>query len=645
MGDPSKQMYKECIFTGKRWTNYQDASLDALDSLDDADDTYDSKIQSTLYSLDSNNRVVLSIIPGVLKLSSKNVKTTDTRGYIMKEFEPAFGYLPRFMVKTDKIRDYVDKYVIVKIIHTPPSVDKVSGVKIAPSITGTIERYLGDVGDVAVENTLCRIFATSSWSRKFDRIKAETEYEKQGITQIDLTPNRGLHGGLYIVSVDPEGSKDIDDAISIEQLSDSSYRIGVHIADPSSYLVENSPFDCEMLKRAESVYLNDETIHMFPHELSTSVFFLDSSKPFARAFSVFINLFFENGNYSIISVDASKTLIKISENTTYEKFQKEIETDSRKKLMYDVGEIIRAKLFSHTNGRDSYDSKKMIETFMVLANMSVAEKMVELVNGDKRYPILIRSQIKPNDSSVDSIHTDTLVDDGLSFKILIEQHNQLKMNRAELRYYTAPDSSRCNDSNDKYDLCTDNPNRHHALGVDLYTHFTSPIRRYSDILVHRLLYNLITGSEVFNLQNLRRTEGFRVDTMFILNHQKGFYRKIYQLEKEISITHTVIETIGRVPTERTFKLKGVVVDVNNDQTRYTVRCTDIVFDADMNSVYGQTLLNKIADKFKGSLHNLVLKDYRPDSNDQHSIRYKLFQRINYRACFLALNVRKIRTFC
>src|SRR5271169_703148 len=97
------------ICTKCKRTNYNINDTDTDNANDNVNDNANDKNTSgsPLYSLDSTGTLHLDIIPGVLKLSSKRVNTTSTKGYIMKEFEPAFGYLPTFMVKTNKIRDFI----------------------------------------------------------------------------------------------------------------------------------------------------------------------------------------------------------------------------------------------------------------------------------------------------------------------------------------------------------------------------------------------------------------------------------------------------------------------------------------------------------------------------------------------------------
>lgn len=622
--------------------------------------------QTSLYSLDTENRMHLDLIPGVLKLSSKRFKTTKASGYIMKEFEPAFGYLPTFMVKTDKLKDYIDKYAIVRVSH---NLDKLTGQK---SITGVIDRYIGNVGDTDAEKELCKIISTAHWSRKIDRSRCfdtsgkydETiesvkiqELLKLGITFEDQTPDRediskpSETTNRVTVSVDPEGSKDIDDAISIELIDDTKVLIGIHIADPSSYLIEGSTLDQEVAKRAESVYLKDQTFHMFPEYLSTTVFSLVGDRD-NRAFSVLLELTknTESNEWDITKKTVKKTKIRMDRNMTYEQFQTEHKSDHKMSMLYSIGESLHTKLLN-SQKLVTYDSKKMIEIFMVLANCTVAEQMVKIctsVTGLNSHPILIRSQ-KPSGYEID---IGTLESDGVdksdtsSLGRLIDEHVKLHMKSAEIRFYS---NRHLSSEDDKL-----NDNAHHSLGLDLYTHFTSPIRRYSDILVHRIMWNLMSyhvkddrrndhrndhQGVRFKLANLNRTD---LHQMFVMNHYKQFYKRVYGLENEIKITHHYIDSVGKDPVNRVHTLQGIVLDIIKDQSsgridKIKIKCTGLGISD--GSELSPKIAKSLSQLFKNTIHTV-----RIGTDQQIPDNLKMFQPIQYKVCYLARDVRKIRPF-
>ena len=551
------------------------------------------------------------IIPGVLKLSSKHAGTSKTRGYLMKEFEPAFGIGNAFMVKTDK-KDYTDKYVIVRIIF---NIDKISEKKY---ITGVIERYLGDVGDIETEKEMCKIMSTSHWSRKYDRID-----NSLSLSIDDLTPERiNLFDDkdTMTLSVDPLGSMDIDDAISIKIIDNDNIIIGIHIADPSSYLIEGSDLDLEVMKRSESIYLMDKTFHMFPDHLSTDIFSLKADR-INRAFSVIINVMKNKHNeWQIIKKTVTKSLININRNMTYEQFQS-IHTDDVKMLsMYQIGKSLYNQYLDKENIIE-YDSKKMIEIFMVLANCTVAEEMVSIsLSNAISYPIILRSQ-KASGYQIDTDMVD---------KDMIEQHIKLHMNQAQIILY-----------NPMKDLSKDMA--HAALGLNLYTHFTSPIRRYSDIMVHRIMWNLLTyGKEEYSKSKKFLLPNLSVVQIQHMNYYKQFYKRVYNLQSELEIVHYYIKSIGHDPMNRVHEMQGIVMDIIYDGIRIDkikVKCTNINdYESSERDTEDMTpdILGKLNDMYKNMIHMITITDSEYD--------IKLFQPIKYKVCYLARDCRKLRFF-
>lgn len=591
-------MENNLIHYKKYITNFHDQEIKYSD---------DNPCDDKLYSMDSMGHMHLNLIPGILRLSSKKFKTTSTNGYIMKEFDPIFGLLPTFMVKTNKIKDNIDKYVIVRLMVNNEQ----------KSIIGTIEKYIGDVGDIEIEKDLCKIISTCHWSRKIDKMDSGSGNQREilGLSDYDLTPDRldmtsKVHmspfNQMITVSVDPLGSKDIDDAISIEIKSDLDVVIGIHIADPTSYIIEDSILDKEVAKRCESIYLNNEHIHMFPHKLSTSIFSLNENKQ-NRAFSVIIELKYQNMKWEIMTKKINKTIIRIDKNMTYEQFDLEHKNDIRLKIMYEIGKTLYktilkpSVLTDNINKDDIYDfeSKKMIEIFMVIANNFVAEKMIEMSDPIHLSNIIIRAQ-KPTNQKNINIYTHN-VDPKL-----VEMHDQLRRNGGELRIYNALNQE---------------SNNHSSLNLNIYTHFTSPIRRYSDILVHRLLYNLITRNQVFKL-----TIDY-LHQLFLMNHNKKFYKMIYQLERDIMITHHVLNILPD-PWDRIWHANGIIIDICNN--KIIVKCRGINDTQNDNSV-SQYLIN--------TLHTLLIKD-----QDLDGMKLELFQTIDFKVCFLSKDIRKIRSY-
>lgn len=706
-----------------------------------------------LHSLDTKGNIHLSLVPGVLKLSSKNFKTISSfstststlisnknknknksngygSNYIMKEFEPIFNILPSFMVKTDKIKDYTDKYVIVKVTQV---VDSITSKR---SLIGTIDRYIGDVGDMNVEKNLCQIMSTCHWNRKIDRLMKRTTVTTSttsitpitsttstisnqsfisntstkcidplwiefGISDHDITPNRidllsTARNNIYTISIDPEGSKDIDDAISIEippQWNSSNNEcivIGIHIADPSSYLIEGSDLDKEVANRVESVYLKDSTYHMFPEELSTNLFSLKQNT-LNRAFSVIFNVKMIDGVWIDVSYQITKTLINIDNNMTYDDFQSIINGNSKSdnveymKILYWIGRDMYMH-YLDSNMTTIYSAKKMIEVFMVLANCRVAENMVKLGLTSKIFtPVIIRSQQTSTYNNLLNINNNLSTTNSIHNESLLTEHIKLHTSSAELRYY--------NSMSPQF-------NKHSSLNLDLYTHFTSPIRRYSDILVHRIIYNLLTDSRVFTLtcmydglskglsddNILESFEKIGIHEMFQMNHYKKFYKSISRYEKDLYIANYVTDILKYCPEDRIIQLHGVILDIIIESIPNTTSITSIeqtspqtITQSTQLTQPTQSTQSHIQTKFKSKIalsdkiitlrikclfvgdnidnginSNCMLAEYligcihtikiTHDMSYVNSDKIKLFEEIDYKMCILTRDARKIRTY-
>lgn len=638
----------------------------------------ESKESNTLYSVDTDDNMHLQVVPGVLKLSSHSFKTTTKKGFIMKEFEPLFNIFPSFMVKTNKIKITHDMYAIVRITRVTKA-RYISCInrqdKDHKEIEGTIEKYIGFVGDLTTEKQLCECFGTYYWKKiildqsfydqytnnytntNFDDVsdninndieKKYMKLQKGGkLSHIDLTDMRvdmTKEQNMLTVSVDPQGSLDIDDAISICLKGDGNKGIlGIHIADPTSYVIENLDIDSEISRRAESLYLNDKTYHMFPEELSTKLFSLKEHEN-KRAFSVMCHLEKDiNGTWVIKKHEIMKTLIHINLNLTYDKFQHIVAHNSKsaQNILYEMGNHLYTKLLDPNNTTE-YSSKKMIEVFMVLANNIVAEEMVKLSHElrDKIIlPVILRTQ-PIQTYNIDNSNVDNR--DIRDIDILIDEHVMFKRLSAELSFY-----------NDKYTESNGNPNYHAGLDCNLYTHFTSPIRRYSDMLVHRILYNLIAVKNnkppPFTLDCIinNQTKNIEIRQMFLMNHFKRYYKNIARFEKDIILSHkiqTYTPNDDFMDSDGIISLHGIIIDseirksksrktLNENYIRLRVRCIRINTSTP-SRYYDLDIL------LKDGYHTIKITQ----NVDMNNNPYKLFQLIDYKLCVLKHSYKKIRAF-
>lgn len=393
------------------------------------------------------------LICGILHISSKISYGSDKK-YIIKKFTSHYKYKDKyrkFYVKTKKKYQSNDIYCVIKCT----GFNKIKDIPL-----GTVERYIGDVGNKQVEMNYIKILCTLNWknNRKVNVNKYLTDYNKD--KRIKITDRN-------IYSIDPPGCIDIDDALHIKEIKNNLYEIGIHIADPSSYILPNTDLDIELQKRCESVYLKEEKVNMLPTELvrlcSLSE---DTEKP---AYSIIMRI---DNKLDILDVKFIHTNIKINKNFTYRNAYKKIKVNKDLLLLWKIGERFHSKLFKHQIEKE-YNIHSMIEAYMILANTTVANYIASKVP-DK---ILLRC----HEGHRKELYNLNQFNDDIS--TIVEQSNKLLMKRA------------------MYCIGVSDKSQHVGLNQNLYTHFTSPIRRYGDIIIHRMLDNINNNKKVNDISN------------------------------------------------------------------------------------------------------------------------------------------------
>ncbi len=320
-------------------------------------------------------------------------------------------------------------------------------------------------------------------------------------------------------TIDPVDAKDFDDALSYKKLDNGNVEIGVHIADVSHYVTPHSPIDKEAFDRATSVYLVDRTIPMLPEKLCNMVCSLRPNED-KLTYSV---LFEMNEKAEVVNYRITKAIICSNRRFTYEEAQQVIETgqgDFCEELlaMNALAVQLRANRFKagaisfersevrfqideqgkplSVYFKEAKEANKLVEEFMLLANRTVAEHIGKVKKGDKAKTFVYRIHDEPNPDKLSNF-SQFISRFGYKLKTSGKKNeissaiNRLLDNVAGKREQNLVETLAVR-SMAKAIYTTDNIG-HYGLAFDYYTHFTSPIRRYPDVLVHRLLFSYLQG--------------------------------------------------------------------------------------------------------------------------------------------------------
>lgn len=422
---------------------------------------------------------------------------------------------------------------------------------------GEVIKVLGMPGDNNVE--MQAILAEYNFPLQFPQeVEDEVNKIKPEISADEIAQRRDYRN-ILTITVDPADAKDFDDALSLRKLDNGHWEVGVHIADVAHYVREGSPTDVEAQDRGTSIYLVDRTIPMLPERLSND---LCSLRPDEEKLC-FAAVFEMNEKAEIFNEWIGKTVIKSARRYAYEEVQALIEGGEGQYkeevlVLHELATRLReqrmkagsinfhseeVKFILDENGKpiDTYvkvqqESHMLIEDFMLLANRTVAEKIGKPQGRKKVKTFVYRIHDEPNPEKLNTF-LQFIGKLGYSMNIssrqrLVKSYNDL-FKAVEGKGEKNLVETIAIRTMAKAEYSTQNIG-HYGLAFPYYTHFTSPIRRYPDLIAHRLL-------ERYLIDNKDSVSADALEP--VCKHASEMERRAAEMERE-SIKHKQAEYLS-----------------------------------------------------------------------------------------------------
>ena len=446
-------------------------------------------------------------------------------------------------IPKDKSLNAVDGHKVVVTLDKKIKDDK---------YTGEVVEIIGHVNDPGVD--ILSIIYKYNINIDFpDDVKEEVKKIPMKVEESDLKGRKDLRDQV-IFTIDGDDTKDIDDAISIEKLSNGNYKLGVHIADVSYYVKEGSPLDNEAMDRGTSVYLVDRVIPMLPHELSNGICSLNPNED-RLAISCVMEF---NNKGKQLSYEIFPSVIRSRIQMTYKKVNQILEKNEvvegyeeyadTLRTMEELAVILRkakvnrgyidfnvdeAKILVDENCvpyeiklRDRGKGENLIEDFMIAANECVASHIYFM-----NLPFIYRIHEYPKEEKIRSF---------LGF--ISNLGYKITGNINDVKPTTIQNILKQLEDKEEYKILSNlllrsmqkavyRPENlgHYGLASSCYTHFTSPIRRYPDTTVHRLLHTYLFDNKI----DMNTIHKWEEKLVYISEHSSEKERSSVDCEREV----------------------------------------------------------------------------------------------------------------
>lgn len=498
----------------------------------------------------------------VVEITSK--KGLDLEGRILKIIKRELKTVVGTIIKVNnklKLKIDDDKININIVLQEDSLKNVVEGHKVVVSVLSRIDNHnfkgevikiIGHINDPGVD--ILSIAAKHDINDEFsDEVIKEVEQLPNEVLDSEYIGRTDLRDKM-IFTIDGDDTKDIDDAISLKKLENGNYELGVHIADVSHYVQLDSALDKEAYERGTSVYLADRVIPMLPHKLSNGICSLNPNVD-RLTISCVMEI---DSKGEVVNYDIFESVIKSNIQMTYKNVNKILEEDiipdgyekyaDTLKEMKILADILRknktekgyidfdldeSKIIVNEKGdaiditlRDRGTGEKLIEDFMIAANETVARHIFYM-----DYPFVYRVHGEPNEEKITKfLHYVSILGysiTGKINKITPKAMQKILEQLKDAKEYSML-SSQLLRSMQKAVYDTKNIG-HFGLSSKCYTHFTSPIRRYPDQTVHRLLHTYLFNKNL----NIDTIKYWEKRLPFIAEHSSLKERNSIECEREV----------------------------------------------------------------------------------------------------------------
>ncbi len=446
-------------------------------------------------------------------------------------------------------------------VPTERSKGAVSGHKVVCEITdygkenrkpeGKIVEILGHVNDPGVD--IMSIVKGYELPVEFsEKILHQAQNVAKDVSEADMAGRTDLRN-VQMVTIDGEDAKDLDDAVSLTKEGDF-YKLGVHIADVTNYVQENSALDWEAKTRGTSVYLVDRVIPMLPHTLSNGICSLNAGVD-RLALSCLMTI---DKKGEVVGHDIVESVIRVDRRMSYTSVKKILEDKDEREIkeyeelvpMFQMMEELAALLREKRRKRGSIDfdfpetkiildkqghpvdikpydrnvATKIIEDFMLIANETVAQHFYWL-----ELPFVYRTHDNPDPEKVEKLAT-FIRNFGYALKSKQDEVHPKELQKLLAKIEDTPEEaliSRLTLRSMKQAKYTVDCTGHFGLACQYYCHFTSPIRRYPDLQIHRIIKEQLRGK-----LNEKRIEHYQEILPEVAKHSSEMERRADEAERE-----------------------------------------------------------------------------------------------------------------